>query len=392
MSNFSFLAKKKLIRVPLPSWKHVLKAFFYYSTIDNDKISKPWVEKDDLGYWLSRSSWSIHLIAKFRMSIFGKKEINVWLPGYFCNESIAPLRELNVNLVFYPISEDGSPDIKTCESLLTKKLKPDLFIAVDYFGRKIDFEETGNFVRSLQGWLIEDAAHILLPKNTVGGHAHFVLFSPHKFLPVPDGAMLVIKRNNFFREKSIDWKAFENQYEMLINKSKELGVTPYYWLMKRCLQKLGFRTNAAKKIKFDEEELVMSTLKFIHPKISGLARKLLFFLLDQLEEEIIIRNKKYLFWKKLLKKENLRGEEIFPKYNHVSPYLFGMKFLDNKTAKETYSFLLEKGIPVSSWPDLPPEVLVNPEQFKESMALRYNSLFFPIHNSLNIHKFNINVD
>jgi hypothetical protein len=204
--------------------------------------------------------------------------------------------------------------------------------------------------------------------------------------------MLVIKRNNFFREENIDWQAFKNQHELIINKPKEFGVTPYYWLMKRCLQKLGFRKKTAKKIKFDEEELVMSTLKFIHPKISGLARKLLFFLLDKLDEELIKRNKGYLFWKKLLKKENLEGKEIFPKYNHVSPYLFGVNFLDNKTAKETYSFLLDKGIPVSSWPDLPPEVLSNPEQFKESIDLRYNSLFFPVHNSLDIHKFNINVD
>ena len=32
-----------------------------------------------------------------------------WLPDYFCNQSVAPLRETEAELAFYPVGTDLNP-------------------------------------------------------------------------------------------------------------------------------------------------------------------------------------------------------------------------------------------------------------------------------------------
>jgi hypothetical protein len=44
-----------------------------------------------------------------------------------------------------------------------------------------------------RAWLIEDAVHALRPVRGIGASGDFVLYSPHKHLPIPDGAVLVVR-------------------------------------------------------------------------------------------------------------------------------------------------------------------------------------------------------
>ena len=131
---------KQITKAPLPQWKHLLKVILDFDSVDDDKILAPWLKGEDFGFLLSRSAWSLSIIAQIR-HLITQSEVCVWLPDYFCNSSIAPLRELNTNLVFYPIHNDGSPNIKVCNELLNLHSKPDLFIAVHYFGYLVDLEE-----------------------------------------------------------------------------------------------------------------------------------------------------------------------------------------------------------------------------------------------------------
>ena len=124
---------RQITNAPLPQWKHLLKVIFDFDSVDDEKILAPWLKEDDFGFLLSRSAWSLSIIAQIRYLIT-QSQVCVWLPDYFCNSSISPLRELNADLVFYPILDDGSPNIKACNDLLDKYSSPDLFIVVHYFG------------------------------------------------------------------------------------------------------------------------------------------------------------------------------------------------------------------------------------------------------------------
>jgi dTDP-4-amino-4,6-dideoxygalactose transaminase len=68
----------------------------------------------------------------------------------------------------------------------------DLVILVDYFGLPCD----RNFINRAKeqgAWVLEDACQALLTEG-VGRYSDFVLFSPRKYLGVPDGGILVLNR------------------------------------------------------------------------------------------------------------------------------------------------------------------------------------------------------
>ena len=52
---------------------------------------------------------------------------------YFCNASIAPLRKLDAELDFYPLTADGSPDLASCKGMLEDG-QPDIILLVHNFG------------------------------------------------------------------------------------------------------------------------------------------------------------------------------------------------------------------------------------------------------------------
>ena len=82
MSNITY--------APLPSWKYLVKMLLSNPT--NPKLSKPWQQDNEKCFWFSRSSWSLYAIALYRIQKSNKKNILIWLPGYFCNSTLAPLR------------------------------------------------------------------------------------------------------------------------------------------------------------------------------------------------------------------------------------------------------------------------------------------------------------
>ena len=373
---------RKMTNAPLPGWKHLLQVLFNLNSVDDDKILAPWLESDDFGFLLSRSAWSILMIAQIRLLIKQSK-VCVWLPDYFCNSSIAPLRELKLDLVFYPILNDGSPNIKVCNELLKIHSKPDLFIAVHYFGYLVDLKETSDFVKENQSWLIEDAAHILLPNEKLGIYSHYLIFSPHKFLPIPQGAILVVKKNKLEEEHNLKYSQFKTCHENLIIKTSKNNSIDLIWVIKRSLQKLGFKNLKRKKVKFSSDRLIMDTNRFISPKMSTFSKKLLSLLIKDFDKEIRVRIENYENWKKLMKDFFLESKEIYFKSNNTSPYVLGLTFSKESEAEEAFSRLKNLHIPVTSWPDLPPEVISDNQNHKLAISLRKSSIFLPVHRSIN---------
>ena len=132
----------------------------------------------------------------------------------------------------------------------------------------------------------------------------------------------------------------------------------------------------------DQDELVLSSRKFLKPKISKISEILLSFQGD-LYEELQIRKENYEAWRLVLNSFGVNGKEVFSDSINISPYLFGLSFDEDSAYENALNILIKNKIPISTWPDLPPEVINSKEVYGESIKLRLNSIFFPIHNSLN---------
>ena len=379
---------KQFIDVPLPKWKNLLSALISFKNTDNE-IIKSWVSNKDLGFSFSRSSWSLYFIAKLRQQYSGKDKITIWVPDYFCDSALKLLRTLKVTLIFYPIRENNLLLKKDLTIFLKNNPKPDLFIATHYFGKKINLDASLDFCEVNNIWLIEDCVHIF--KNIKHeSKSHFKIFSPYKYLAIPDGAILVINMNKFLsKDKIFFTKAYKNllnEFELKISKT-------YLWFFKRIFQKLGYR----RKLKFsdfnnDGLSDVSSTLP--GPKISNLSLKLLASEPLDFESEQEIRWKNYRSWR------NKIHDELFPELEIISPYLFPYSFVNLENEPKITNLILSKKlkelkkakIPFYSWPDLPPEVEENPENHKFAINLKRQIIFLPIHSSINPYDLLMRID
>ena len=367
-----------ITNVPLPRWSQLFKAIFHRKDLDQSFFKK-WTDSENEIFLFSRSAWSLYFIALCRKEFKNKESIVMWVPDYFCNATLAPLRELKVNLVFYKIQSDGHPDLCFCLNLLKSNPSPDIVLASHYFGRLMDFKDFfGNF-RSTDCWLVEDAAHILIPHDSVGRYSDFTFYSPHKFLAIPDGAILQIKKKSELLSSS-HLDLIKDFHKNFIDSHGENNISSYLWILKRFLQKLGVRKKFLLK-EMDQDELVLSSRKFLKPKISKISEILLSFQGD-LYEELQIRKENYEAWRLVLNSFGLNGQEVFSDSINISPYLFGLTFDDDAAYEKALDILIKNEIPISTWPDLPPEVINSKEVYGESIKLRLNSIFFPIHNSL----------
>lgn len=369
----------QITNAPLPKWQHLLKALFYRKELD-EEFFRDWSGEQNECFLFSRSAWALYFIAVCRKELKHKETLVIWIPDYFCNATLAPLRELKATLVFYKIQSDGNPDLSACKNLLENNPNPDIVLASHYFGRMMNLKEFFDYFRSKGSWLVEDAAHMLAPQKDIGEFSDFTFYSPHKFLAIPDGAILQVKKNSkSFNPLDID--LIKQSYSDFMSKSRSNNFSSYFWLFKRFIQKIGIRRNFVLR-DLDKDELVLSSKKFLNPKISTIS-KILLSLQEGYHQELLIRKANYKAWLILLDSLGIDGKEVFPESINISPYMFGLSFDDNLAYKRALKILIEKKIPISTWPDLPPEVINSEEVYRESIQLRLNSLFFPIHNSLN---------
>ena len=134
---------RPLVYAPLPRWRDL--ALTIFSGVSDEKLAAPWVRSTEVAYWFSRSAWSLVAVAEWRLQFTEKQVIYVWLPDYFCNATLAPLRDVaGVKLVFYPITEQLAPNFEACQSLVSQT-SIDLFVLVHYFGQVTPARQFADF-------------------------------------------------------------------------------------------------------------------------------------------------------------------------------------------------------------------------------------------------------
>ena len=367
---------------PIPKWRNILAALINPPLPENI-INDTWASNNERSYWFSRTSWSMYAIVKFRLSVNHSSQVNVWLPDYFCNESTVAIRSLGVKLSFYPILSDGKPDLEVCNKMLDNLL-PDIILYVNYFGESFFSKGLSDIALKTNAWLIEDSAHCLKPQKDIGGHGDFVIYSPHKLLAIPDGGLLVIRPNgpSKITNDFLDEFAFDSLYNSIINIRKPSNLFSYKWLFKRIIQKFGLHF-FRKKNKFKLNSYSIGIESLPHPKMSWLARKLLSNFSD-LEKEALHRKNIQQQWKgrltnnKIFERENIGISKIY----HI-PYMAKIISNDCIGAEKIFDLLQQTNIPASLWPDLPPEVLYNPDAHKIAIEMSTSCIFLPVHSSIN---------
>ena len=294
---------------------------------------------------------------------------NVWFPSYFCNDALQILRQKKYPLSFYPITSDLSPDWQRCESML-KKNKPDIFIFVHYFGFEINSSYARKFCDRNNIILVEDAAHIFSPKGNIGNMGEFVLYSPHKFLPIPDGALLIHRPKTRLLKGDYSKKSVAIMEEVISN-FDEISPSTSLWLLKRIIQKIvpnyffTIRNNQLiNNSKMEKDVLFQSNLSYYLLK-NEIGK------IEEYSKQRKINSEMLSYF--------LGNESSSPllKNKNVVPYIAALKYKSKESLHLDLSIIQKKRFPVMRWPDLPPEVIENQNLYKVANDLFDKTLFFP---------------
>lgn len=382
---------------PLPAWKNIIGLLMPGSgTTVNSLV--PWHSENELTGCLSRSAWSLAIIALWRSKYTSNKNVVVWVPDFFCNASLAPLRELGVSLVFYPVTEKMQPDKDTCMQMAEAN-EPDIFILVHYFGQPNETVFAKEFCIKHHAWLIEDAAHVLRPEKGIGVSGDFVLYSPHKHLPIPDGAVLVIRgsgpskinigEENIFGNTSAWPSQLKETAQKMGTYVRSNELNSFIWLAKRILQKIGIRPRIGGAVPFIESTTAAKKngVNILEPPAqSFIGRRLLRSSATQLETISSKRKENRLRWDNILLEQTKQEYPFFKTLQaleEATPYLATYQ-TDATSAEKIYDAWLNKGLPVLTWPDLAPEVIADIDTHSKAWNLRHTRLYLPVHQSLSL--------
>ena len=113
------------------------------------------------------------------------KPETVWLPSYLCSVVVDALSTSPVELRFYPVDERLR---LSDDRWLRDVTAGDIVIFIDYFGFD-QWSSVGAEAHRRGAWIVEDACQALL-NDTFSEHADYVIFSPRKFIGVPDGGIV----------------------------------------------------------------------------------------------------------------------------------------------------------------------------------------------------------
>jgi hypothetical protein len=128
---------------------------------------------------LANARSAIHLLIEFL------RPANIWLPSYLCDSILLGLEEFKEQFNFYPVNSQ----LEISDLIWLNAVSAgDLVLLIDYFGWRPD-TSTIDQIHATGAMILEDASQALLTDG-IGESVEYSVFSPRKFLPVPDGGIL----------------------------------------------------------------------------------------------------------------------------------------------------------------------------------------------------------
>ena len=383
-----------LTTATLPSWPQLVHAALRRPPPDH-VLAAPWHDPFGVAGWLSRSSWSLALIALWRKARTPASSVTVWLPDYFCNGSLVALRQTGSKLLFYPLTADRAPDMVACRALAGREGAPDVFVLVHYFGQAAPVTAAREFCARQHAWLVEDAVHALRPVQGIGAAGDFVLYSPHKHLSIPDGAVLVVRGDGPAGFGTAGLSAFgaPQEWPDLLRDlegregSARAHARPVIWILKRLMQKFGVRSWRTPALPFRDPipSPAVGKAYLCSARASRIGRRLAAVVVGELPSVARRRQRNQLIWDELLRPDHPRGEMLVtaerPVQRNWTPYLAAY-CAPVGLASRIYEEWQQKGLCVSTWPDLPTEVASDLQYHANAWHLRDSRVYLPVHQSL----------
>lgn len=363
-------------RAPIPRFRDLFCSIRLHSGVES--IIGNWRVSEKNGFLFSKTSVSFQYIYIAYLRHHGLEQAAVWIPGYFCNESLHPLRMSGAKLVFYPIREDLHPDIEVCEQL-AENFNVDIFICPHYFGKIQSLEAVSRFCANHSACLIEDAAHVLHYSNRLGQYSDFVVYSPHKNMPMPDGSVLTWKKSDDINhllsslQHTLD-DGYINNHDFIYSL-----ISCLKWLLKRIVQRLGYSRYSSKII--PSHSPLANTNIQLPTKMGLLSMILLKHYSSQLSMVKLIRRRNYIEWKSLMRLCE-QDYEITVIENGIDPFVFVFHARTELLTKKLYHLLRKVGLPVFSWPDIPIEVANEPDPHYTALNLREKLIFLPLNHTM----------
>jgi hypothetical protein len=354
---------------PLPRINHLLQAF----TV-SPLAGEAWFGRQDPAAairFYQRGSLALAAGIEAVRKAGGSATITAWVPDYFCDEALDPLRGLGVNLGFYPIEADLTPQWQFLEKAADRTDHPQVLILVHYFGFPNAIRETKEFCDRRGIFFLEDGAHVLAPCSGMG-QGTLQIYSPHKVLAVPAGGVLLAPQSLalFLEDGSRGtWRK---------------GILP--WLCRRLIQKvlvnLGIPWHRLWALA-DNDRLSSPTGMPPPPHFQPCDAYTLSLLRLAQGELDAVGQKRRSNYQRI--ETAIRGlGQARPFFAQLpagcSPYVFPLWLEDGSEAVKTR--LRGWGILASRWPTFPPEVIAREAEHRIALRTWERLLLLPVHQSL----------
>ena len=363
--------------LPTASLKDLLTSFLSLDINQGTDVMHPWYRKNEIAYRFSKSSVSLALIANWvQKNCTNNKRISVWVPDFFCNQSLIPLRQVGVDLQFYPVDQDMLPDWKKCKELATK-FSPDLFLFVHYFGQLSDCQGVRAFCNERKTLIIEDCTQVMVPWGKLEAVGDFVIYSPHKWFAMPDGAILVIRPKNLQKFNS-NLNDIQDSFNSEISLLPEKKHSVRKWGVKQLILSLCPFLWHLRKGKTHESKLSNLVFSNTPSHQSELGLRLLYKMIPYIESTGWKRFDNFAILERAFEHTN---KPFLKTYSPFS-YLFGLRYSTCEDASQSIQNFRSIGLPCFQWPDLPPEVLDNHKIHAEAFKLSKDSVYLPVHHGL----------
>lgn len=328
------------------------------------ELSAIWQRDAGATLALSRATHALTVI----MAVLARRGVaapEAWVPAYFCENGLGPLRGDAARLRFYPVRADMAPDWPAVEAMLGAG-RPHLFVLPHFFGMENEAAAARAFCDRVGALLLEDAAHLLRPVGEVGRFGDFTSYSPRKYFEVPDAGILVVRGEGLAREvgetaaamadggvyRTLGWRALALRNRIVPRRARTGPLAPR-------------RIDDEPRQVPLEPTVWMSS--YSRGRIARLGRDGAAAIAAREAETTARLDEALRAWP---------GVVPLPRHREATPYMLGFRAEDEHVAGAVLAALRQAGADVATWPGLPPEVWARPLDYGEALTLRRTVLRF----------------